>query len=65
MKRFVIVEDQTAVRDMLAELLSTAEGFQCVGTCGDGHAALELCASTKPDVAVLDIRLPGLQGVDL
>ncbi|AKC82050.1 LuxR family transcriptional regulator [Verrucomicrobia bacterium IMCC26134] len=65
MKRFIIVEDQTVVREMLAELLSSAEGFQCVGTCGDGHEAIELCASTKPDVAVLDINLPGLHGVDL
>ncbi len=65
MKRFVIIEDQTAIREMLAELLATVEGFMCVGTCGDGHAALDLCTNTKPDIAVLDIRLPGLHGVDL
>jgi DNA-binding NarL/FixJ family response regulator len=65
MKSFVIIEDQTAIREMLTELLATVAGFTCVGTCGDGHTALELCASTKPDVAVLDIRLPGIHGVDL
>jgi DNA-binding NarL/FixJ family response regulator len=65
MKRFVIVEDQTAIREMLVELLALVEGFECVGTCGDGLAALELCKTTKPDVAVLDIRLPGLHGVEL
>jgi DNA-binding NarL/FixJ family response regulator len=65
MKRFVIVEDQTAIREMLVELLTQVEGFECVGTCGDGQSAIELCKSTKPDVAVLDIRLPGLHGVEL
>jgi len=65
MKRFIIVEDQTAIREMLVELLAPVAGFQCVGTCGDGLSALTLCAATKPDVAVLDIRLPGLHGVEL
>jgi DNA-binding NarL/FixJ family response regulator len=65
MKRFVIVEDQTAIREMLVELLAPVTGFECVGSCGDGPSALTLCAATKPDVAVLDIRLPGLHGVEL
>jgi DNA-binding NarL/FixJ family response regulator len=65
MKHFVVVEDQTAIREMLVELLAPIADFECVGTCGDGLSALTLCATTKPDVAVLDIRLPGLHGVEL
>jgi DNA-binding NarL/FixJ family response regulator len=65
MKRFVLVEDQTAIREMLAELLALVEGFECVGSCGDGLSAIDLCKTTNPDVAVVDIRLPGLHGVEL
>jgi len=65
MKRFIVVEDQTAIREMLMQLLAPLPGFECVGSCGDGQAAVELCATAKPEIAVLDMRLPGLHGVDL
>jgi DNA-binding NarL/FixJ family response regulator len=65
MKRLVIIEDQTAIREMLAEILRQDKNFQIVGEAGDGQAALKLCMDVKPDVAVLDAKLPGLNGVDL
>jgi len=65
MKRLVIIEDQTAIREMLAEILRLDNHFQLVGEAGEGQAALQLCLETKPDVLVLDAKLPGLNGVDL
>jgi len=65
MKRLVIIEDQTAIREMLAEMLRQDSAYQLVGQAGDGQAGLQLCLETKPDVAVLDAKLPGLNGVDV
>jgi DNA-binding NarL/FixJ family response regulator len=65
MKRLVIIEDQTAIREMLAEILRTDLTFKIVGESGDGQSAYQLCLEVKPDVIVLDAKLPGLNGVDL
>lgn len=65
MKRLVIVEDQTAIREMLAEVLRLDNHFQIVGESGDGQAAYQLCLDVRPDVMILDAKLPGLNGVDL
>jgi DNA-binding NarL/FixJ family response regulator len=64
-KRIVIVEDQTAIREMLAEILRFDPAYKIVGECGDGQKACELLVEIKPDVVVLDARLPGLSGVDI
>ncbi len=64
-KRLVIVEDQTAIREMLAEILRIDPTYRIVGECGDGLQACALCLDLKPDVIVLDARLPGLSGVDI
>lgn len=64
-KRIVIVEDHTAIREMLAEILRTDPNYKIVGECGDGLKALALFSEAKPDVLVLDARLPGLSGVDV
>ncbi len=65
MKRLVIIEDQTAIREMLAEILRMDPSFKLVGESGDGQSAYQLCVEVKPDVIVLDAKLPGLNGVDL
>jgi DNA-binding NarL/FixJ family response regulator len=65
MKRLVIIEDQTAIREMLAEILRHDANYELVGEAGDGQAAVALCLDVKPDVAVLDAKLPGLNGVDI
>ncbi len=65
MKRLVIIEDQTAVREMLVEILRLDSNYQLVGESGDGQNALSLCLEVKPDVVVLDAKLPGLNGVDI
>ena len=65
MKRLVIIEDQTAIREMLVEILRLDTNYQLVGESGDGQSALTLCLDIKPDVIVLDAKLHGLNGVDL
>jgi DNA-binding NarL/FixJ family response regulator len=65
MKRLVIIEDQTAIREMLAEILRLDPNYKLVGEAGDGQSALNLCFETKPDLIVLDAKLPGLNGVEI
>jgi len=65
MHRLIIIEDQTAVRELLVEVLALDTHYQLVGQYGDGHEALKYCLKLKPDVIVLDAKLPSLNGVDL
>mgnify|MGYP000020577456 FL=1 len=65
MKRLVIIEDQTAIREMLVEILRLDTNYKLVGESGDGQNALNLCLEIKPDLIVLDAKLPGLNGVDI
>jgi DNA-binding NarL/FixJ family response regulator len=65
MKRLVIIEDQTAIREMLVMILKLDPNIHLVGESGDGQAAIQICIDAKPDIAILDAKLPGLNGVDL
>ncbi|WP_237023427.1 response regulator [Lacunisphaera limnophila] len=64
-KRIIIVEDHTAIREMLAEILKVDPAYKIVGESGEGLQACQLCLDLKPDLIVLDARLPGLSGVDI
>ncbi len=64
-KRIIIVEDHTAIREMLAEILRVDPAYRIVGESGDGEQACQLCLELKPDLIVLDARLPSLSGVDI
>ncbi len=65
MKRIVLVEDQTAIREMLTEILKLDPQYKVVGECGDGQLAVALILEQKPDLLVLDAKLPGLTGVEI
>ena len=60
-----IAEDHVIVREGLTILLSEDTRFQIVGQCGDGLEAVEQIKILRPDVAVLNLGLPGLNGLDI
>jgi DNA-binding NarL/FixJ family response regulator len=62
--RVVVVDDQDMVRAGFAALLSAQEDIDVVGQAADGQAALEVCAATAPDVVLMDVRMPVLDGVE-
>lgn len=63
MIRVVIVEDQTIVRQGLRSLLGLSGDIEIAGEASDGEEAIAVIASTKPDVVLLDLRMPKLDGV--
>ncbi|WP_426173789.1 LytR/AlgR family response regulator transcription factor [Massilia sp. TWR1-2-2] len=66
MANCVIAEDETLLRDALVDLLAAAwPELEVAAACEDGAAALEAIAAHQPDVAFLDIRMPGLSGLEV
>jgi AmiR/NasT family two-component response regulator len=61
--RILIAEDETIIRLDLRELLENA-GFEVCAEAKDGIEAVELAASTEPEVAILDVKMPRLDGID-
>ncbi len=62
--RISIVEDNEQLRGTLAKLIGKAEGFECVSQYGSAEAALEGLPNDKPQVVLMDINLPGINGVE-
>ena len=66
MLKCVIAEDEELLRDALAEMLRDVwPELEIVAACEDGGAALEAIADHQPDIAFLDIRMPGLTGLEV
>ena len=61
--RVALADDQPVVRHGLAAIIDGTEGLEVMGTAADGGELLELVAATSPDVALVDIRMPGLDGI--
>ena len=61
----LIVDDHPLFRSGLRQVIVSDPRFELVGEAGDGETALQLILDKKPDVAVLDVNLPGLSGIDL
>ncbi len=58
----VIAEDETLIRMDLAEMLAE-EGYDVVGQAGDGQKAIELAEGLRPDLVILDVKMPVLDGI--
>jgi DNA-binding NarL/FixJ family response regulator len=59
----IVADDQSAVREGLVLLLGTLPGIAVAGQAADGNAAVELVAAAAPDVALMDLNMPGCDGV--
>src|SRR5882762_10047798 len=59
-----IVEDNEQLRGTLARVLNRSEGFRCVSHYGSAEEALKDLPATKPEVVLMDINLPGINGVE-
>jgi len=59
-----IVEDDSETRESLVELVNGAPGLRCIGSYPTGEAALRAIPGEKPDVALVDINLPGMNGIE-
>ena len=64
-RRVVVVDDHELLRAGTRRILEDSAGLSVVGEAGDGETALEVIADTRPDVVLLDIRLPTINGIDL
>src|SRR6476469_4262867 len=62
--RVVIVDDAPLARARLRELLAEQPGVEVVAEAPDGHAALHACAEHAPDLVLLDIVMPGIDGLE-
>jgi DNA-binding NarL/FixJ family response regulator len=63
MIRVALVDDQAIVRAGLARILSPADGFEVVAECADGRQAVEELPALHPDVVLMDVRMPALDGI--
>ena len=61
--RVVICDDQDLVRDGLQAILSVAPGIEVVGEASDGDQALQMVEAHSPDVVLMDLKMPGTNGV--
>jgi DNA-binding NarL/FixJ family response regulator len=64
MIRVVLADDQPLVRTGLRMILSAEPDIEVVGEAADGRAAVALCADLRPDVVLMDVRMPDLDGIE-
>ena len=61
--RILVADDHLIIRQGLRLILETQDGFELVGEAADGAEALRLCAELHPDVVLMDLRMPGMDGL--
>ena len=64
MIRVVLADDQRVVREGLGTLLGLLDGIELVGTAADGEEAIALTAARDPDVVLIDLRMPRMDGIE-
>lgn len=62
-RRVVVAEDEALIRLDLVEMLRE-EGYDVVGEAGDGQAAVDLAVELKPDLVIMDVKMPRRDGID-
>jgi DNA-binding NarL/FixJ family response regulator len=60
----VVVDDHEVVRAGFAALLATQPDFSVLGTASDGASAVRVCRELRPDVVLMDVRMPGIDGIE-
>jgi DNA-binding NarL/FixJ family response regulator len=63
--KVILADDHAMMRAGLRALLESSEGVEIVAETGDGREAVALIASHQPDIAILDISMPGLNGIEV
>ncbi|NOH04634.1 MAG: response regulator transcription factor [Chloroflexi bacterium] len=64
MMKILLCDDQAVIRDGLEMLLNLEKDFQVVGSAQDGQEALELVAQKSPDLVLMDLKMPGMNGIE-
>ncbi len=64
MIRVLVADDHAVVRDGLEQLVRSADDLECVGGARDGGEAVDLGVERRPDVVVMDLSMPGLDGIE-
>ena len=65
MIKILVADDHNIVRAGLCRLLETEQDFQVTGQAGNGHDAVKLCRELSPDVLLLDLDMPGIDGIEV
>jgi len=63
--KVVVAEDETLFRDFLVRIIRQCFGFEVIGEAATGEEAYDICQRGEPDLVLVDIRLPGLSGLEL
>ena len=64
MIKVFVADDHYLVREGLSHILDTQQDMTCIGVAEDGIKALEKIKELKPDVAIIDVEMPGLDGIE-
>jgi len=63
--RVLIVDDEPPARLLLRSMIEESDGFEVAGEAENGQRALQLCDSLQPDIVLLDVRMPGVDGLEV
>lgn len=64
MTSVLVVDDQALIRQAVGDILASVQGIELLGEARDGEEAAELAARLRPDIVLMDIRMPGVDGIE-